>query len=347
MKTVFVRKAAKDHGTREVIEGLAVDIAARMSDRSDRAAGDARSSPPRAQDTLSAHEIANARDALARLIAGDGLTIVVQPIVDVRTGTVHAYEALARFGQPRADGSPLHWFSLAQELGERSALERACLRGALELFARRPPGTSLSVNLSAPVLLEADTMGMLEAAGDGQPGDLAGLIVEITEETLVRSDMQLLSAIQPLRARGARLAVDDMGAGYSGLRQITSVLPSYLKLDRSLVTRIDSDPERAALVGALAGYSKQVGSLLVAEGVETEAELRVIRGLGVPLVQGFYFSRPGAPWPEVRGAGVGIGAGGGSGAGSGGVPDVAPEASVAGAGADAEKKRRGVLQPVG
>jgi EAL domain-containing protein (putative c-di-GMP-specific phosphodiesterase class I) len=287
---------------------LAGDIAARMSDRSersDRAAADARSSQPRVDDTLSAHEVASARNALERLIAGDGLTMVVQPIVDVRTGTVHAYEALARFGQPRADGSPLHWFSLAEELGERGALERACLRGALELFARRPPGTSVSVNLSAPVLLEAATMAMLEGAGGGLPGDLVGLIVEITEETLVHSDMQLLSAIEPLRARGARLAVDDMGAGYSGLRQITSVLPSYLKLDRSLVSGIDADGERAALVGALAGYSTQVGCLLVAEGVETAGELRTIRQLGVPLVQGFYYSRPGAPWPEVRGAGVG------------------------------------------
>jgi EAL domain-containing protein (putative c-di-GMP-specific phosphodiesterase class I) len=345
----MLRQARRQADSAETLL-LAGDIAARMSDRSERAdtaARDARSSAPREDDTLSAHEIANARDALARLIAGDGLTMVVQPIVDLRTGAIHAYEALARFGQPRAGSSPLHWFSLAHELGERPALERACLRGALELFARRPAGTSVSVNLSAPVLLEADTMAMLQAAGDGVTGDLAGLIVEITEETLVHSDMELLSAIEPLRARGARLAVDDMGAGYSGLRQITSVLPSYLKLDRSLVTGIDADGERAALVGALAGYSKQVGSLLVAEGVETDAELHAIRRLGVPLVQGFYFSRPGAPWPEVRGAGVGIGAGGGSRAGSGGVPDVAPEGSVAGAGADAEKKRRGVLQPVG
>jgi EAL domain-containing protein (putative c-di-GMP-specific phosphodiesterase class I) len=230
--------------------------------------------------------------------------MVVQPIADVRSGSVHAYEALARFGQPREGMSPLHWFSLAHELGQRPALERACLRGALELLAARPSGTSLSVNLSAPVLLEAETMAMLEAAGDALADDLRGLIVEITEETLVHSDTQLAGAIEPLRARGARLAVDDMGAGYSGLRQITTVHPTYLKLDRSLVSGIDGDDERAALVQALAGYSTQVGSLLVAEGVETAAELRTIRRLGVPLVQGFYLSRPGRPWPQVSNAGV-------------------------------------------
>jgi EAL domain-containing protein (putative c-di-GMP-specific phosphodiesterase class I) len=186
----------------------------------------------------------------------------------------------------------------------------------------------VSLNLSAPVLLEAPTMAMLHAAGDSLPDELAGLIIEITEETLVQSDMQLLDAIEPLRARGARLAVDDMGAGYSGLRQITTVLPSYLKLDRSLVTGIDSDSDRAALVGALVGYSKQVGCLLVAEGVETEAELRAVRELGVTLVQGFYLSRPGAPWPEISQVGA--------------VPEVAPMAAAR----VAEVETVGVLQPV-
>jgi EAL domain-containing protein (putative c-di-GMP-specific phosphodiesterase class I) len=280
---------------------LAGDIAARMTDRNERAANILSPAPLQPNETLSAEEVASARDALAHLIAGEGLTMVVQPIFDVRSESIvpHAYEALARFGQPRLDGSPLHWFSLAQELGERAALERACLRGALELLAQRPFDTSLSVNLSAPVLLDHETIAMLEAVSDALADNLAGLIVEITEETLVGGDIQLGSAIELLRARGARLAVDDMGAGYSGLRQITAVHPSYLKLDRSLVSGIDQDDERAALVGALAGYSKQVGSMLVAEGVETEAELSAIRRLGVPLVQGFYLGRPGAPWPQL------------------------------------------------
>jgi EAL domain-containing protein (putative c-di-GMP-specific phosphodiesterase class I) len=335
---------------------LAGDIAARMAEREDSSAAgvagaavagaaagaaivastrgaagaDAQPSPrAHGQPLLSAEEIASAREALARLIAGEGLTMVVQPIVDMSTGSAHAYEALARFGQPREDGSPLHWFALAEELGERAELERACLRKGLELHAHRPRGTSLSLNLSAPVLLEAATMLMLEEAGDALPDELSGLIVEITEETLVHSDMELAHAIEPLRARGARLAVDDMGAGYSGLRQITSVLPSYLKLDRSLVTGIDTDSERAALVGALAGYSKQVGSLLVAEGVETEAELWAIRRLGVPLVQGFYLSRPGPPWPEIRDA-----------SGLAGAPASSPRATGKSAGVD-------VLTPVG
>jgi len=243
---------------------------------------------------LSGQGAHSARSALTRLIAGEGLSMAVQPIVDLRSGAVHAYEALARFGEGGTD-SPLHWFSLAEEFGERDALERACLRAALELLAVRPADARVAVNLSAPVLLDRRTLRMLE-----RPGDLSGLIIEVTEEALVQSEAQLHSAIAPLRARGARLAVDDMGAGYSGLRQITTVQPSYLKLDRSLVSGIDGDGDRAALVSALVGYAEHVGSLLVAEGIENHAELRTLLELGVPLAQGFYLGRPAVPWPHVE-----------------------------------------------
>jgi len=246
-----------------------------------------------AGSSLSGYGMQNARAELARIIGGEGLAMAVQPIVDLRTGTIHAYEALARFGV-NGSGSPLHWFSLADELGEREALERACMRAALELLDRRPQVAGLAVNVSAPVLLDRRTLQMLAAMPD-----LSGLIIEVTEEALVHSDAALSAAVKPLREKGARLAVDDMGAGYSGLRQVTTVHPSYLKLDRALVTGIEADPERAALVEALVTYARRVESLLVAEGIETEEELRALVALGVPLGQGYYFAKPAAPWPEV------------------------------------------------
>ena len=273
---------------------LAGDIAARMSDRAGAGPGGGSESI-----VLSEDEKVGARAALARLIEGEGLEMVVQPIVDIQSGHVHAFEALARFGPQQVGSTPLHWFALAEQLGARPALERACLREALGLLGQRPPGTSLSVNLSAPVLLEARTLAVLEEAAGHHADGLAGLIVEITEETLVGSDEHLRQAIAPLIARGARLAVDDMGAGYSGLRQITTVRPAYLKLDRALATGIDGDAERAALVEALAGYARQVGAMLIVEGIETSAGLEALRRLGVQLVQGYRLGRPGAPWPDV------------------------------------------------
>jgi diguanylate cyclase (GGDEF)-like protein len=286
--SVGVAQAPRDGDDAEALL-RAGDIALRVAKRS----GGGGQISTYVGQSLSGHGERSARGALARLIEGDGLAMAVQPIVDLRTGSVHAYEALARLGHGSA-GGPLQWFSLADEFGQRDALERACLRAALKLFVARPPGMQLSVNLSAPVLLDRRTLRILD-----QPGDLSGLIIEVTEEALVQSDAQLSAAMAPLRARGARLAVDDVGAGYSGLRQLTTVHPSYLKLDRSLVSGIDRDTERAALVSALVGYSDRVGSLLVAEGIENAAELRTLRGLGAPLAQGFYLGRPAAPWPGM------------------------------------------------
>ncbi len=286
--SVGVAQAPRDGDDAEALL-RASDIALRVAKRS----GFGGQVSSYAGESLSGEGKQSARYALTRLIEGEGLNMVTQPIVDLRTRSIHAYEALARFSQGGPE-SPLHWFSLAEEFGERDALERACLRKALELFEQRPPGTHLSVNLSAPVLLDRRTLNMLE-----QPPDLTGLIIEVTEEVLVQSDAQLQAAIAPLRERGACLAVDDMGAGYSGLRQITTVHPSYLKLDRSLVTGIDQDSDRAALVKALVGYAEHVGSLLVAEGIENAAELSRLVELGVPLAQGFYLGRPAEPWPEL------------------------------------------------
>jgi len=213
-----------------------------------------------------------------------------QPIVDLADGTVHAYESLARF-QTRGTDSPLHWFALADEFGLRTELELACLRAALQLYAVRPTPAHLTVNVSGPVLMDPRAQELLAAIEDP-----SGLIVEITEEAVVYANADLERALAPLLARGVRLAIDDMGAGYSGLRQITALRPTYLKLDRSLITGIDADVHRAALVEALVGYANRTAGMLVAEGVETEAELRTVAELGVPLVQGWFYGRAEAPW---------------------------------------------------
>jgi diguanylate cyclase (GGDEF)-like protein len=234
-----------------------------------------------------------ARADLERLIGGDGIAIAVQPIVNVPETSLHGYEALARF-QTGGTQSPLHWFALADEFGLRDELELACLRAALGLFTRRPAGTVFSVNLSCPLLLDVRTERLLSGCSS-----LSGLILELTENSLVEDSPGMHARISELIGRGARFAVDDVGAGYSGLRQLTTVRPSYLKLDRSLISAIDEDPDRGALVSAMLGYARQTGSQLVAEGVETEAELETLAQLGVRLVQGFYLGRPAWPWPGV------------------------------------------------
>jgi EAL domain-containing protein (putative c-di-GMP-specific phosphodiesterase class I) len=217
----------------------------------------------------------------------------VQPIVSVPEGTVHAYEALARF-RLGSSSNPLHWFALADEFAVRDQLELACLRAGLNLLSDLPAGARLSVNLSGPLLLDPRTSEMLRATPH-----LDRLILEITENSLLEDTPGVVAEIERLSGEGLNFAVDDMGAGYSGLRQITAVRPTYLKLDRSLISGIDSDPDRGALVSAMLGYVRQTGGHLIAEGVETEAELETLRHLGVTLIQGYLLGRPAAPWPTV------------------------------------------------
>lgn len=239
-----------------------------------------------------------ARAALERLCRGDGLKMAVQPIVDLADGRAHAYEALARFSTGGGEG-PLQWFALAEEFGMRSELELACLGKALDLIEELPADALLSVNLSAPLLVDERTDELF----DRYP-DLSSLIVEVTEDVLVRQGPDVERATDALRGRGVLFAVDDIGAGYAGLGQLATLQPSYLKLDRTLVKGIDQDPARASLVRLLSAYGANTNGKVVAEGVETEAELAVIAECDVPLVQGFLLARPGTPWPEVASIGA-------------------------------------------
>jgi diguanylate cyclase (GGDEF)-like protein len=245
---------------------------------------------------LTSSSTTGARAALERLIRGEGLAMAVQPIVDLETGRVHAYEALARFSIRGGEG-PLHWLSLADELGMRAELELACLDAALALMPTLPASTRLSLNLSAPMLIDPRAEQRFDAQAD-----LSRLIVEVTEETLVRHGPAVEHIVAELRDRGALVAVDDIGAGYSGLGRLADLRPAYLKLDRGLVRGIDTDSARASLVRMLVDYARSTGGLLVAEGVETAAELAEVRLAGAPLVQGFLLARPGHPWPAVDAA---------------------------------------------
>jgi diguanylate cyclase (GGDEF)-like protein len=246
-----------------------------------------------AGDPIGGRGPGGAHEALERLVRGEGLEMAVQPIVSVPDGTVHAYEALARF-RLGSSSNPLHWFALADEFAMRDQLELACLRAGLDLLAELPAGARLSVNLSGPLLLDPRTSDLLR-----RTPHLDRLILEVTENSLLEDTPGVVAEIERLIGEGLSFAVDDMGAGYSGLRQITAVRPDYIKLDRSLISGIDSDADRGALVSAMLGYVRQTGGHLIAEGVETEAELDTLRRLGVTLIQGYLLGRPAAPWPSV------------------------------------------------
>ena len=217
-----------------------------------------------------------------------------QPIVDTARGTVVGYEALARFGGP-PHASPEHWFAVAHAAGMGPELEARAVRTALAARSTLPPNCFLTVNVGPDALLTAQ---VAEAFADA--GDLRGVVVEITEQSAVADYDALAAALGPLRAAGAQLAVDDAGAGFASLKHITMLRPDFVKVDRDLVAGIDTDETKAAVVEALGMFTSRLDAWLIAEGVETTAELDRLLSLGVPLAQGYGLGRPATTMRAAR-----------------------------------------------
>jgi diguanylate cyclase (GGDEF)-like protein/PAS domain S-box-containing protein len=220
---------------------------------------------------------------------GAWISHVFQPIVDLRTGLVAGYEALSRFRESRRP--PNAWFAQAHRCGLGIELEMAAAQAQLACPGR-PAGTRLSINLSPSALLSAE-------AEDRLAGDLSHLIVEVTEDELVAEGTALEDRLAELRRRGAFLAVDDIGAGYAGLKQVMRLKPDLLKLDLSLVAGVAADPAKAAMVDALVRYARRIGSEVCAEGVEQLDDLQALADLDVTYGQGYALAVPSPPWAGV------------------------------------------------
>ncbi len=232
-------------------------------------------------------------ELLADACSGVGVRSVFQPIADVSRGTVAGYEALARFDSGPAN--PEMWFAAARDHGLEADLDAAALRAALRLRQDLPRNSFLAVNV-APASL---TSRSVRAVWAEQPA-LTGLVVEITEQNAIESYAALEPDLDRLRAAGALIAVDDAGAGYAGLHHLLMLRPAIIKLDRALVTDVDLDETKRALIEMLGTFASRVDAWVLAEGIERPGELEALAALGVPLAQGYYLGRPGPPWAALE-----------------------------------------------
>jgi EAL domain-containing protein (putative c-di-GMP-specific phosphodiesterase class I) len=214
----------------------------------------------------------------------DDLTVVFQPIVDLASASIAGYEALTRFP---GTATPDVWFAAAAEAGLGAELEALALTRALAALPDLPPNTFLTVNVS-PHLLDAPPVAAALAA----PATLRRVVVELTEHTQVDDLAALHAQTAVLRGRGALIAIDDAGSGWSGLQQLAELRPQLVKLDRALVSGADSDPVKVALAEMVGGFTSRIDAWLLAEGIETVGELAAFARLGVPLVQGWLLGRP-------------------------------------------------------
>jgi len=238
----------------------------------------------RAVTHLTSEEHRASLDRIQEVLDNELLDLVYQPIFDLESERVIAYEALSRFPGDPARG-PDRWFAEAWDVGLGVPLELLAVQIAGRALAEIPAGIGLTVNASPPTVF-AD--GFISCFGE----DAGRVTVELTEHLHVDDYEGFSARLSSLRTAGGTVAIDDFGAGYASLRHILKVRPEWIKLDISLTERIDENTVAHALATSLMTFAQQVGVKVIAEGIETEDELDALREIGFGYGQGFYFGMP-------------------------------------------------------
>ncbi len=230
------------------------------------------------------------RERVAKAIREHRYRIVYQPIVEIASTRIVGVEALCRF-----DDDPVRpdvWFADAAAVGLGPDLELAALSAAIEGLRDLPGDCYLSLNASPATLIDPRLRRVLAGA------DASRVVLEVTEHDAITDYEALLAAMSRLRELGARIAVDDLGAGFASFKHVLRIRPDIVKVDRSIVASIDTEPAQQAAVSAIRALVSSNKALLVAEGVETIAERDTLRRIGVQLGQGYLWA-PRGPLSEV------------------------------------------------
>jgi len=222
------------------------------------------------------------------------LWMAYQPIVDPASQRISAYEALVRTREPTLP-HPGVLFSVAERLGRVHDVGRAIRQSVGNTLLTSPVDADIFINLHSADLLDESLF-----ASDSPLAPYARRIVlEITERVALGAASDVPERIRRLRALGFRIAIDDLGAGYAGLSYFALLSPDVVKLDMSLVRNMDASPIKQKLVGSMTSLCRELGMRVVAEGVETAAERDTLIGLGADLLQGYFYAKPGPPYPSV------------------------------------------------
>ena len=255
--------------------------------------------------TLRAPMVATDHSAeLADIIEQARVQTLFQPIVDSQGRGVLGYEALSRGPSATRLHSPLELFAAALRADCMVALEEVCLGRAIQRFRAASLQGRLFLNVSPFTLLAAQSLPSRLNNLLGKLGLPASrCVLEITEQSLVDDYAAVRRALDALREIGCEIAVDDLGAGYAGLKTWSELRPDYVKIDRYFVSDIHTDGVKAEILRSVVEMSRAIGSRVVAEGVETAEECTELLDIGVDYLQGYYFGRPQAE-PTVREAAI-------------------------------------------
>lgn len=227
----------------------------------------------------------HAKSAIEQIISDNDISMYFQPIYNLRHNKIAGFESLARFFTTPYK-TPDVWFKEAKKVGLNEALEMLAIKNAVTNIAKFNNSTYIAINCSPSHILSGALENTLQNI------DCTRLVLEITEHSPISDYEKMRTSLRPLRNRGLRLAIDDVGAGFSSFQHILELEADIIKLDISLTQNINTDDRKFLLAKALCGFAKAIDCTIVAEGIETEEELNSLRKLNVDSVQGYFIGRP-------------------------------------------------------
>ena len=241
------------------------------------------------------------RSTLQDIILGDGLSSVYQPIVDLGSGDIFAYEALTRGPRGTALESPATLFAIADEVDLTVELDRACFRGALRSALTLEPVHRLFVNLLPmsfydAAFIEVEVGNLLTSAGLTP----ANIVFEITERLAIENFASFKRALAAYTAMGFGVAIDDVGTRHSNLETVMSLRPHFIKISDVLVRGIARSTVKREMLRSLRHIAETIDAVMIAEGIEHLEDVVALRDLGLRYGQGYYLARPGSGFPILR-----------------------------------------------
>ncbi|WP_372882086.1 EAL domain-containing protein [Psychromonas sp.] len=231
--------------------------------------------------------------SLEKIIQGKKLSVYFQPIIENNAPVIFGYEALIRGPINTAFYSPLSLFKAASEQGRLVALELLCRELSIVQFKKLNLPGKLFLNASPETLFQPNfrsgrTLAMLQKIGL----DPRRVVIELTEHSPLENYEVVREALKHYKTMGFEIAMDDLGAGYSGLRMWYELRPDYVKIDRHFIHNIHNDKVKQQFVHSIKNIAKELNCKVIAEGVETAAEFKFIEKMNLPLYQGYYIAHP-------------------------------------------------------
>lgn len=228
------------------------------------------------------------------------ISTVYQPILEFKTGSIIGWEALSRGPEGSSFSSPVVLFETAEQLGRLFALEKVCRESAIGKVGQLLENRKLFLNvhpktMADPEFTPGKTLELMQRAGLTPEN----VVLEITERHSVHEFELFYRTLDHYRNQGFSVAVDDAGAGYAGLSTIAELQPEYIKLDKSLIDGIHKDPVKRALVETTVTFADKIGSQIIAEGIESQAQAVCLKDIGVHCGQGYFIARPACEKPHL------------------------------------------------